>query len=123
GLGGAGPGPAARLQELLGGSPAGIGVTVIHLGAGAGDEPAEVDLRARVGRDCSLEMQWVSVGAGAASPARADQAGPRLCETLARTLAPLRLSADSSTRRRADTVPLPELPGAADPGSIRTERT
>jgi DNA segregation ATPase FtsK/SpoIIIE, S-DNA-T family len=105
-----GAGPSSRLLEQLG--PLGaIGVTVLEVGGAR-----EADVRLTVTPSGGLEVAPPAVAA-----ATADGAGPRLCEMLARTLAPLRLSAEDHGRHLADTVPLAGLLGI-DGGGPDVER-
>jgi S-DNA-T family DNA segregation ATPase FtsK/SpoIIIE len=121
-----GLGPATAVAELIG-AGAGIGISVVHVAPAAGEEPASPDVRVRVAADAGMEVEWLSHAPGAVTRGRADQPGIAVAETLARTLAPLRLSADSSSRRLVDSVSLAGLlgldrPGALDPAWAWRER-
>jgi S-DNA-T family DNA segregation ATPase FtsK/SpoIIIE len=107
-----GTGPSSRLLDRLG--PLGaVGVTILEVG---GTAPAGV--RLTVNPSGGLELATDGVVATAA----ADGAGPRLCEMLARTLAPLRLSAEDHGRHLADTVPLARLLGIDGAGGPDVDR-
>ncbi|HEY7201130.1 MAG TPA: type VII secretion protein EccCb [Candidatus Dormibacteraeota bacterium] len=112
-----GCGTAAGLTSLLG-PPGGIGLSIVEVGEPPADETADVALDAGPGGELTIAMPGRAV-----TRARADRAGPRVAEALARTLAPLRLSAGSQAGSHlADTVPLARLLGIAGAGELDTGR-
>jgi S-DNA-T family DNA segregation ATPase FtsK/SpoIIIE len=115
-----GVGPAAAVEALIG-SPAAIGVTVVYLLPFPAEEPPTVDVRIQLTPDGRLEVTWLNRSVTAFGVA--DQVGPRACETLARCLAPLQLSPDSSSRRLVETVRLPELLGLSNPDRLNPKQT
>lgn len=113
---------APRLSRLLE-SMAGLGISLVNVAAAPANEPAGADVRVQVGRDAELAVETVTSEGVEVVGARADEAGPALCEALSRRLAPLRLSAESSPRRLVDTVSLPQLLALPDVGAIQPEET
>jgi S-DNA-T family DNA segregation ATPase FtsK/SpoIIIE len=117
-----GAGPAARLAALLG-PPGGIGMTVVEVGATrSGATDGQVDLEIAVDARGGLAVEWPH-RRWAAAAGTADAAGPRLAESLARLLAPLRLSAEGQDGRHlTDTVPVARLLGIETDRALDTER-
>jgi S-DNA-T family DNA segregation ATPase FtsK/SpoIIIE len=104
-----------ELLRLRGGRP----VTVMTLAETQQAEPSAVDVRLRLDGEGGLSVER----AGEEKPVahgRADALGVHAAEALARRLAPLRLSPESSGRRRLmDTIPLAELLGIPDLASLK----
>jgi DNA segregation ATPase FtsK/SpoIIIE, S-DNA-T family len=86
-----------------------VGVTLVVLAAAREDEPPHVDARLLVDAAGSLTME-----PDGGEPGRADRPGPRTCEALARRLAPMRPSPESSRRALADELGLLPLLGVGD---------
>jgi S-DNA-T family DNA segregation ATPase FtsK/SpoIIIE len=108
---------AAQVTALLG-PPGGIGMTIVEVVA-APNGGADVTLSPGRGGDLAIERP----GRDLETAGRADGAGPRLAESLARTLAPLRLSAEShGASPLADTVSLGRLLGIDASGELDTDR-
>src|SRR5262249_50657289 len=114
--------PAAGLTALLG-PPGGIGMTIVEVGAVAsaaseGLVDVQIAVDARGGVAVGGAHPLAGAGAGAADAAR-----PRLAESLARLLAPLRLSAEGQDGRYlTDTVPVARLLGIDEEHGLDTER-
>jgi S-DNA-T family DNA segregation ATPase FtsK/SpoIIIE len=107
---------ALRLRELTA-EPSALGLTVAVLVDAQRGEPPNVDLRALVAT-ASLRLEHArpeaAAGGAAAASGRPDLASVVVSETLARHLAPLRLSADTAEKALVQAVGLPELLGLGD---------
>jgi S-DNA-T family DNA segregation ATPase FtsK/SpoIIIE len=97
------------------------GVTLVALVESQEQEPPHVDLRLRAGAGGELRAEWVAGEAGAAGQGRADRPGPGTCEALARRLAPLRMSPESSRRALAEELGLLQLLRIPDARDIQPE--
>jgi len=95
---------------------AGQGLTVVHVADSVDAEPSHVDTRLRVDAGGTLRVEPLT-GAGPDLQARADLLSPADAETLARRLAPLRLSPESAGGASAETADLPRSLGF-DPATL-----
>jgi len=109
--------PPASLVATLQGPVAGS-VSLIVLVETRQDEPPHVDVRLEVGTDGSLALE-----PEATSPGRADLPGLRTCESLARTLAPLRALPESSQRALVSELGLLPLLALGDVEHIGPDQT
>ena len=94
------------------------GVVVVVLVDSRDLEPPQVDLRLRLGAGGSLEIEAPGSEPPAAAEGRADLPGVPVAESLARRLAPLRMSPDTGRRAAADEVGLLQLLGLGDAARI-----
>ncbi|HEY4864109.1 MAG TPA: type VII secretion protein EccCb [Candidatus Dormibacteraeota bacterium] len=109
------PPEALELLRLRGGGR----VTVVTLAETQQSEPSAVDVRLRLDGDGGLSVERADEEKPVAQ-GRADGLGVHAAEALARRLAPLRLSPESSGRRRLmETIPLAELLGIPDLASLK----
>jgi DNA segregation ATPase FtsK/SpoIIIE, S-DNA-T family len=106
----------AGVELALAGGGADVGITVAHVSPREQDEGTAADVRVTLGPGAAMEVDWLNRGPGTTTRGLADQPGVSVAETLARLLAPLRLSADTSSRRLVDDVHLTRLlsPGGED---------
>jgi S-DNA-T family DNA segregation ATPase FtsK/SpoIIIE len=96
----------------------GCRVSVVTLAETQQSEPSAVDVRLRLDGDGGLRVERAEEEEPVAQ-GRPDGLGAHAAEALARRLAPLRLSPESSSRRRLmETIPLAELLGIPDLGSL-----
>ena len=107
---------AESALEDLARLPEATGVSLIWLVDVQRDEPEHVDLRIRVRPDgMTLERAG---GDGEEATGRPDLPDVTTCEALARCLAPLRLSPESSERILVEAVGLNDLLGVPDPARL-----
>ncbi|RKR89415.1 S-DNA-T family DNA segregation ATPase FtsK/SpoIIIE [Micromonospora pisi] len=99
-----------------------LGITVVCLTGSRAAEPGRVDGRATVGDDGALELSGPTADRYAVvEAARADLSPERLCEAIARRLAPLRLTEDREPVLSRITT-LPEMLGVTDVGQLDPHR-
>ncbi len=102
---------AAELLAVAGPDSA---ITVICVVERENDEPTRADVRVRVQERGALTLEGLGADQGSAvTDAVADWPEPRLCEAIARALAPLRLSMEGE-EILAQTMSLPTMLGLAD---------
>jgi len=102
------------VSRLIAESGPATGISVICLVERENEEPGRVDVRARVAENGGLAFTSRTPALhSAVERAVADRPGPVLCEQVARSLAPLRLSGDQE-QVLSRTVPLPEMLGVQD---------
>ncbi|OON71824.1 type VII secretion protein EccCa [Streptomyces tsukubensis] len=98
------------------------GITVICLVDRENDEPTRADTRVRVKEDGTLTLEGRrGEPRSPVTDVIADRPEPRLCEAIARTLAPLRLSVEGD-EVLAQTMSLPSMLGVADLGTFEPEQ-
>ncbi|MFC4033944.1 type VII secretion protein EccCa [Streptomyces polygonati] len=110
---------AAELTEAAGPDTA---ITVICLVEREHDEPTRADIRVRVTESGALTLEGRRADQGSpVTDVVAERPEPRLCEAVARALAPLRLSVEGD-EVLAQTMSLPSMLGIADLAAFEPEQ-